>query len=125
MEKERPPHPNPPPLGEEREKKPLPRLPDFRIPPKLNGMLLRIALFILSLMVVFPGHALDWPQWRGPNRDGTWNESGLLQRFPKEGFKPRWRKPVGMGYSSPVVVKGRVFVTDVQLEKPGPNCARH
>jgi hypothetical protein len=29
--------------------------------------------------------AADWPQWRGPNRDGISNETGLLQEWPAEG----------------------------------------
>ena len=60
--------------------------------------------------------AEDWPQWRGPNRDGAWAESGILESFPAEGLKIRWRMPVGLGWSSPVVSQGKVFVTDVQLE---------
>lgn len=60
--------------------------------------------------------AEDWPQWRGPNRDGTWTESGILETFPAAGPTIRWRVPVGPGWSSPVVSEGRVFVTDVQLE---------
>src|SRR6266496_1064312 len=62
--------------------------------------------------------ATDWPQWRGPNRDGVWNETGLLKSFPAEGLKVRWRVPVGPGWSSPVVVRGRVYLTDMRLEKP-------
>jgi hypothetical protein len=27
--------------------------------------------------------AEDWPQWRGPNRDGTWNETGIRETFPR------------------------------------------
>jgi hypothetical protein len=32
-------------------------------------------------------HAGDWPQWRGPNRDAVWHETGILQSFPPEGLK--------------------------------------
>ena len=60
----------------------------------------------------------DWPQFRGPNRDGNWDEMGILESFPREGLKIRWRQPVGGGWSSPVVVQGRVFVFDVELIKP-------
>jgi outer membrane protein assembly factor BamB len=60
----------------------------------------------------------DWPQWRGPNRDNVWNETGILQTFPAEGLKMRWRVPAGPGWSSPVVVRGRVYLTDMRLEKP-------
>lgn len=62
--------------------------------------------------------ATDWPQFRGPHRDGTWDETGILASFPSEGLKIRWRQPVGGGWSSPVVVQGRVFVFDVELIKP-------
>jgi len=57
----------------------------------------------------------DWPQWRGPNRDGVWNERGILETIPAEGLKVRWRVPVGPGFSSPVVAQGRVFVLDCEL----------
>jgi outer membrane protein assembly factor BamB len=62
--------------------------------------------------------ATDWPQFRGPNRDGNWDEKGILESFPSEGLKIGWRHPVGGGWSSPVVVQGRVFVFDVELTKP-------
>jgi len=64
--------------------------------------------------------AADWPQFRGPNRDGNWEETGILESFPREGLKIRWRHPVGGGFSSPVVARGRVFVSDVELVKPSP-----
>src|SRR3954462_9138592 len=54
----------------------------------------------------------DWPQWLGPQRDGVWREAGLLQKFPKEGPKVRWRIDIGSGYSGPAVAEGRVYVTD-------------
>jgi len=54
----------------------------------------------------------DWPQWLGPNRDSVWRETGIVKTFPKAGLKVQWRVPVGMGYSGPAVVDGKVFVTD-------------
>jgi outer membrane protein assembly factor BamB len=60
----------------------------------------------------------DWPQWRGPDRDGAWRETGLLQSFPAGGLKVRWRAPIGWGYSSPVVAQGRVYLADSGLVKP-------
>jgi outer membrane protein assembly factor BamB len=77
--------------------------------------------FLISgvlILVVVGALAEDWPQWRGPRRDGTWNETGLLKNFPADGLKLRWRAPVGGGWSSPVVAKGRVFLADAQLAKP-------
>src|SRR4051812_47288887 len=36
---------------------------------------------------------LDWPQWRGPNRDGVSTETGLLETWPEAGPKVLWRQP--------------------------------
>lgn len=55
--------------------------------------------------------AVDWPQWRGPQRDGTCSESGLLKEWPKEGPKLIWKaNDVGQGYSTPAVVKERIYL---------------
>ena len=62
--------------------------------------------------------ASEWPQFRGPHRDGRWDETGILESFPTKGLKICWRRPVGGGFSSPVVAQGRVFVFDVALTKP-------
>jgi outer membrane protein assembly factor BamB len=78
----------------------------------------QVAVLGLSLLLSIPASAADWPQWRGPNRDNVWNETGILKSFPAEGLKIRWRVPVGPGWSSPVVVRGRVYLTDMRLEKP-------
>jgi outer membrane protein assembly factor BamB len=53
----------------------------------------------------------DWPQWRGPNRDGISRETGLLKEWAKDGPKLLWQvKNVGGGYSTPAVVGDKVFV---------------
>jgi outer membrane protein assembly factor BamB len=64
------------------------------------------------------GQAADWPQWRGPGRDGAWNETGIAESFPPSGLRISWRVPVGRGWSSPVVSHGRVYVTDAQVSRP-------
>src|SRR2546429_5580885 len=74
---------------------------------------------VFGLLLMAPGAmAADWPQFRGPNRDGNWDETGILESFPQHGLKIRWKHPVGGGWSSPVVAQGRVFVSDVELTKP-------
>ena len=55
----------------------------------------RIATFALLPLLAPTLRADDWPQWRGPNRDGVCHESGLLQSFPAAGLKVRWRVPAG------------------------------
>jgi outer membrane protein assembly factor BamB len=48
----------------------------------------------------------------------VWAETGILQAFPAGGLKVRWRAPVGPGWSTPVVAKGRAYLTDSELNKP-------
>ena len=79
----------------------------------------RLAGAVLGLLLATPtAPATDWPQFRGPNRDGNWAETRILESFPRGGLKIKWRQPVGGGWASPVVVQGRVFVFDVELIKP-------
>ena len=55
--------------------------------------------------------AADWPQWRGPHRDGVANESGLQAEWPKDGPKLAWKaSDLGSGYSTPAVVGERIYV---------------
>src|SRR5206468_1352780 len=70
-----------------------------------------LALSVLGLAVTF-ARADDWPQWLGPKRDGVWREKGILDKFPKDGPRIKWRADVGAGYSGPAVAGGKVFVTD-------------
>lgn len=68
---------------------------------------LPVALFTLGSAV----QAGDWPEWRGPKRNGASAETGLLQEWSKEGPKLLWKaKEVGSGYSAPSVVGDRVYV---------------
>ena len=53
--------------------------------------------------------AAQWPQWRGPNRDGVVAAANVPSAWPA---KPtiKWTQKVGEGYSTPVVANGRIFV---------------
>src|SRR5438477_1990569 len=53
----------------------------------------------------------DWPQWRGPQRNGVSQETGLLAEWPKDGPKLRWKvADIGSGYSTPAVVADRLYL---------------
>jgi outer membrane protein assembly factor BamB len=53
----------------------------------------------------------DWPQWRGPQRDGNANDTGLLKQWPAEGPKLVWQlDDIGDGYSTPIVVGNRIYL---------------
>jgi outer membrane protein assembly factor BamB len=59
--------------------------------------------------------AADWPQWRGPERNGISQETGLLKAWPKEGPPLVWqRKDIGDGYSTPAVVGQVLYVLSNQ-----------
>lgn len=77
-----------------------------------------IIAILFSFALASPSRAEDWPQWRGSGRDGVWHETGLQKKFPAAGLAIRWRASVGFGFSSPVIAKGRVYVTDSILSRP-------
>lgn len=54
----------------------------------------------------------DWPDWRGPTRDGVWHETGIIDTLPTPEIPVKWRVPISSGYSGPTVAKGRVYVMD-------------
>jgi outer membrane protein assembly factor BamB len=58
---------------------------------------------------------VEWPQWRGPNRDGASPETGLLKAWPEGGPPLAWRATgAGHGYSSMAVVGGRLYTLGAQ-----------
>jgi outer membrane protein assembly factor BamB len=67
-----------------------------------------VVLGLLSVNAV--GATSDWPQWRGPNRDGHSPDVGLLERWPAGGPKLLWKAAgLGAGYTSVSVVGDRLF----------------
>jgi len=81
-------------------------------------MSLRIPVVVFSYLLLLSAVTLgqvpsgdgDWPQWRGPNRDGISSDKGLLKEWPKEGPAKLWQvDSVGVGYSSIAVKDGRIF----------------
>lgn len=86
---------------------------------RVVAQFLRTTSLLLTLLLVANNTtalADDWPQWRGPNRDGRWHETGILRQIPKEGIPRKWSVPIHMGYSGPAVVGGKVFITDYSEE---------
>src|SRR5689334_7541890 len=80
---------------------------------RCSGRAGRLAVLALALGAggIQSLRADDWPQWRGPARDGISQERGLLQEWPKEGPKLLWRVGhAGSGYSTPAVVGERIYL---------------
>lgn len=66
-----------------------------------------VAFFLITSVCCF---AADWPQWRGPNRDGISSETGLLASWPSGGPPAVWQaNGLGEGYSSLAIAGGRIF----------------
>jgi outer membrane protein assembly factor BamB len=73
--------------------------------------MIRNALAAIALSASVTIQALeDWPQWRGPHRDGLSAEKNLLKSWPQDGPPLAWRVGgAGEGYSSFAVAGGRIF----------------
>ncbi|HEX5966228.1 MAG TPA: PQQ-binding-like beta-propeller repeat protein [Pyrinomonadaceae bacterium] len=60
----------------------------------------------------------NWPQWRGPNRDGLSKETGLLKQWPAEGPPLAWKATgAGRGYSSFSIANGKLFTMGLRGDK--------
>ena len=70
------------------------------------------AMLALFLAPVTVARAADWPQFRGPDRDGTSRETGLLRAWPEGGPELLWETSMGQGYSAAAIHSGKVYVND-------------
>lgn len=52
----------------------------------------------------------DWPQFLGPNRDGSSSGAGVAAKWPKEGPKRLWKRKTGEGFAGPVVSGNRLIL---------------
>jgi outer membrane protein assembly factor BamB len=85
-----------------------------------------VATRCVLLLMVLTTFAIDasaqagaeWPQWRGPNRDGISKETGLMSQWPKGGPPLVWKaKGAGGGYSSMSVSGGRLFTMGLRGDR--------
>jgi outer membrane protein assembly factor BamB len=84
---------------------------------KLRLLTIIAALYLCCSAVSLTGSAskdaltFDWPQWRGPQRNGISQETGLLKQWPTEGPKLLWQvNDIGDGFSTPAVVGRRIYL---------------
>ena len=76
-------------------------------------MTMKILLpFFLLVNFSLTAQADDWPDWRGPHRDGKWSEIGIIQKFESTGINIKWRVPIDAGYNGPSASEGKVYVMD-------------
>lgn len=58
-----------------------------------------------------------WTDFRGPRRDGRYDETPVLTRWPREGLPPLWRQPIGGGYASFVIANGKAFTIEQRRDQ--------
>jgi outer membrane protein assembly factor BamB len=76
---------------------------------------LKPVLFFVSLGLALSSlRAEDWPQWRGPARDGTVRGVALPDRLQGGALQQSWRVELAPGYSGPVIAGGKVFTTETE-----------
>jgi outer membrane protein assembly factor BamB len=75
-----------------------------------------IAAFLLTAL------AADWPQFLGPTRDGVSAETGLRQTWSKDGPPVLWHRPVGEGFSGPVIAGERLILLHRQGDQELVEC---
>lgn len=75
-----------------------------------------IALGLATQVVAQSGS--EWPQWRGPNRDGISKETGLLKQWPEGGPRLVWKAAgAGTGYSSLAISNGRIYTLGLRGDR--------
>lgn len=65
-----------------------------------------LLLFVTTISQI--ASAQDWTQWRGANRDGVVTGFAVPKAWPDQ-LKSKWKIPVGVGHSSPLIVGNRVY----------------
>ena len=78
-----------------------------------------LTLFLIASIFSLSSFSQEWPDWRGENRDGTWDETGIVEKFSAPVLEPEWTVSVGPGYTGPTVANGKVYLMD-RLEDPKP-----
>src|SRR5262245_25709725 len=79
------------------------------LPYRKKTCMFRSILLCAAVALALPSYSQaassDWPQWRGPHRDGISPETGLLKEWPTNGPPLVWKVTgLGGGYTTPSVV---------------------
>lgn len=72
----------------------------------------RLSYLFLILIISLSSYAQDVAQWRGPNRDGIYNESGLLKKWPAAGPRLLWHfDELGDGHTSAAITGSGIYTS--------------
>lgn len=82
--------------------------PRHRISAGLSWFALTVSL--ATLLPAAESDPLDWASWRGPEQNGISREKGLIDRWNPSGENLLWSKPDVMTYSTPIVMRGKMYI---------------
>jgi len=88
---------------------------------KKTNLSMSVMVGCMILMITGWAFTQDWPQWRGPNRDGKVSGFTAPQEWPKE-LTQKWKTTVGLGDSTPALVGNKIYVFVRQGEEEVTLC---
>jgi outer membrane protein assembly factor BamB len=84
----------------------------------IRVLLPAIVVSVTVVQHVMAQSAANWPQWRGPNRDGISKETGLLKQWAADGPPLVWKaKGAGRGYSSFSISDGKIYTMGLRGDR--------
>jgi outer membrane protein assembly factor BamB len=84
--------------------------PGSRLSASLGVVVIVLSIVVPASLLPSEAHAADWPQWRGPQRNGKSPDTGLLGEWPEGGPPLEWRvSGLGGGFSSVAVAGKRIY----------------
>ncbi len=74
----------------------------------------RLLTILIAALATVTSYAEDWTQWRGPSRNCQVKQQSWPDSLSEQSLSKAWRMPLGPSYSGPIVMDGRVFVTETR-----------
>ena len=69
-------------------------------------------IVVYTLLLIQCSYSQETSEWRGPNRDGIYPDTNLLDKWPEKGPELLWKfDQLGLGYSSPVIMSDKIYIT--------------
>jgi outer membrane protein assembly factor BamB len=85
---------------------------------KIRVLVLATVMLLMLAQQAVAQTGANWPQWRGPNRDGISKETGLLKQWPAEGPALVWKASgAGRGYSSFSISDGKLYTMGLRGDR--------
>ena len=76
---------------------------------KPTALIFVVGFAALTAVIEAQRPSADWPQWRGPDRDGAVASFAAPASWP-ESLTQKWKVDVGLGYATPLVVGNRIYM---------------